>query len=124
MSSQDFVDGLTALGYEPRDLQLEPRVIAFCYTILVGSRAGESIDLALAVPGDFPLQSPSGPHVRPHLLPFNGTSDPHPVGGVHAARDGVPAEWQYWSRPYPEWATSDRSARAYMGHIHHLFEAL
>lgn len=124
MGAQDFVDGLKKLGFEPSELQAEPRVVAFGYRVLLGPRAGEEVDLAFAVPGDFPLQCPSGPHVRPHLLPFNSNGDSHPKGAVHPARDGVPAEWQYWSRPFPGWASSDHSVRTYMGHINHLFDTL
>lgn len=121
MAAEDFVQGLISLGYSVTGW--DGRVVVFRYPIPVGPRRGEGVDLAFAVPPDFPLQCPTGPHVRPALFPLNGGGE-HPSGAIHAARDGVPSEFQYWSRPFPGWAESDRSTRSYLSHIHHLFDTL
>jgi hypothetical protein len=122
MAAQEFIDQLRALGYDTR----EPThgLVEFNYIIPLGPRAGENIRLAFAVPQDFPLQPPSGPCVSPPLLPLHpDQSVGHPVGGVHAAPQ-LDAKWQYWSRPFPGWQGTDRTARAYMAHIRHLFATL
>lgn len=122
MAATDFVNQLRELGYEVAELP--PSLVHFPYTIPVGSRAGEVVDLAFSVPGDFPLQPPSGPCVSPQLLPLHpDQSIGHPVGGVHSAPH-LGAGWQYWSRPFPAWPQTDRTVRAYMAHIRHLFATL
>lgn len=122
MAAHDFVDQLRALGHDVRERAKD--LIELSYLIPVGPRTGERVHLAFAVPPDFPLQPPSGPCVSPHLLPLHpDQSVGHPIGGVHPAPhlgDG----WQYWSRPFPGWHQTDRTARAYMAHIRHLFATL
>jgi hypothetical protein len=122
MAIHDFIDQLRALGHDVR----EPAagVVEFPYKITVGPRTGEQVRLAFAIPPDFPLQPPSGPCISPHLLPLHPNQDVgHPVGGVHPAPN-IGESWQYWSRPFPAWPQTDRSVRAYMAHIRHLFATL
>ncbi|MBZ0317912.1 MAG: hypothetical protein K8L91_15935 [Anaerolineae bacterium] len=119
MSRQDFIDQLKTLGYNPED-QGNNR-ICFEYTIPVGKFIGQTIRLGFVVGDDFPANPPSGPHISPHLLPINTSSNVHPAGGVHDNRE-FGAGWQYWSRPFNEWAKFDRSVSTYMAHIRHLFE--
>lgn len=117
MAQQDFIDQLKALGY-----QLQARNdgrIAFDYMIPVGKFMDTKISLGLEAPGDFPLTPPPGIHVSPHLLPLNTTSNHHPEGGINTSPFGE--GWQYWSRPFPNWAGSDRTVRTYMAHVRHLF---
>ena len=116
MPRQDFIDQLRLEGYEPQELG-ENRV-AFPYRIPLGKFAGQEIRLGFAVNDDFPANPPSGPHVSPRLLPLNSTNV-HPAGGIHDSPFG--GEWEYWSRPFPGWNETDRSVRAYMAHIRHLF---
>ena len=119
MARQDFIDQLSALGYAVR-AHAEGQ-LAFAYTIPVGRFAERQIELGFQVGDDFPLNPPSGPHISPHLLPLHPAADlPHPQGGVHLSPLG--ADWQYWSRPYPNWHGTDRSVRSYLAHIRHLFE--
>ena len=89
-------------------------LVVFKYEVPVGGRIGESIRLAVAQVPDWPLSCPPGPHVSPRLG--------HPSGNVHASPLG--SDWEYWSRPFPGWATSPRTFRAYMGHVRALFAAV
>jgi hypothetical protein len=118
MARQDFIDQLQALGYAVKD-HGENR-IAFAYTVPVGKFANTEITLGFEVPADFPLTPPSGPHILPRLLPNNTSSSVHPAGGVH--NSGFGSDWHYWSRPFPDWQTTDRSVRIYLAHIRHLFD--
>lgn len=117
MSRQDFIDQLKALRYEPQELP-EGR-IAFDYTVPLGRFVGQQIRLGFSVGDDFPMNPPSGPHISPHLLPLKN-------GGVHPYGQVLPSpfgpEWQYWSRPFPGWAGTDRTVRTYLAHIRHLLE--
>jgi hypothetical protein len=126
MPRQDFIEQLKALGYAPEE-RGENR-IALRYTIPIGRFQGQEIWLGFAVPDDFPLSPPSGPHVSPRLLPLHPGGDlPHPQGGVHespfdTAQHGKPKteEWEYWSRPFQGWAKSGRTVKAYLAHIRNL----
>ena len=124
MGRAEFVQGLRALGLSVDDRADD--FVTFPWQIPLGPRAGERIRLGLQVPPDVEETPPSGPHVSPHLLPLTqGGAPTHPFGGVHTSPLG--ADWQYWSRPYPNppgWASTDRSARTYMRHITHLFDTL
>ena len=122
MAARDFIDQLRALGHDVRERATG--LVEIPYQIPVGPRAGELIQLAFAVPPDFPLQSPSGPCVSPPLLPLHpDQSVGHPIGGVHPAPH-LGDNWQYWSRPFPGWQQTDRTVRTYMAHIRHLFATL
>lgn len=118
MARQDFIHQLTALGYTVED-RGENR-LAFQYTIPVGKFATKEILLGFVVGDDFPMNPPSGPHLSPQLLPLNTNTNIHPAGGVHTSPFGP--EWEYWSRPFPDWHTTDRSVRTYLSHIRHLFD--
>lgn len=121
MARQDFIDQLRALGHEVE----EPggNKISFTYVIPVGKRANQEIKIGFEVSEDFPANPPSGPHVSPRILPLDKTKDPHPKGGVHESTN-FGNEWEYWSRPFPNWANTDRTARTYMAFIRYLFETL
>lgn len=118
MARTEFIDQLKALGYAVEE-RGENR-ISFAYTIPVGRFLGQEIQLGFVANDDWPINPPSGPHVSPRLLPLNNNSKEHPLGGVHDSPFG--SEWEYWSRPFPEWNKTDRSAKAYMAHIRKLFE--
>ena len=116
MARTQFVEQLRALGIEPEDRG--GGRLAFRFTIEVGRFAGREVWLGVAVGDDFPANPPGGPHVSPRLLPIQ-SGGTHPSGGVHDSPFGP--EWQYWSRPFPGWAQTDRSVRAYLAHVRHLF---
>ena len=84
------------------------------FQVPVGARIGEVVQLALAAPGDWPLSCPPGPHVSPRFG--------HPHGNVHDSPLG--ADWEYWSRPFPNWPATDRSFASYMAHVRTLFSQL
>lgn len=117
MARAYFLDQLRQLGYNPNDLG--DGKVCFPYTVPVGRFCGQEVQLGFRVGDDFPLNPPSGPHVSPRLLPLNQSSNRHPEGGVHASEFG--ADWEYWSRPFPGWAGTDRTVKTYMAHIRHLF---
>lgn len=126
MARVDFINQLVGMGYEVKERG--GNCVSFPYTIPVGRLTGQQIELGFMVNDDFPLNPPSGPHVSPCLLPFNTSSTVHPTGGVHQSAPnfgtGFGPGWQYWSRPHTGWQTTDRSAKAYMAHIRHLFDTL
>ena len=121
MAYEDFLTGLTALGYAPKELARGR--VTIDYTILSGRFAGKQITLGLRVNDDFPANPPGGPLVSPRLLPINPATVPHPDGGVHEANE-FGADWQYWSRPHAAWPTTDRTVRTYMLHIQSLFATI
>jgi hypothetical protein len=121
MAYQDFIVGLTQMGYTPRELG--PGRVAINYTIPAGRFAGKEIALAFKVGNDFPANPPGGPVVSPRLLPIHPKNDPHPDGGVHEAPE-FGAEWEYWSRPHNTWPKTDRSVKAYMLHVQSLFATI
>lgn len=120
MGRQEFIDQLKGMGHEV--VLHDAGKISFEYEIPVGKFAGVKIKLGFVVQNDFPVNPPaSGPHVSPKLLPINTTSKVHPGGGIHESPQ-FGGEWEYWSRPHNDWATTDRSAKAYMAFIRRLFE--
>jgi hypothetical protein len=118
MARQDFVTQLTDMGFYIEEHGNDR--LSFPYQVPAGKFQGQSIRLGFEVHEDFPLSPPSGPHVSPRLLPINTTSKEHPLGGVHESPFG--AEWEYWSRPHPNWSGTDHTVKAYMIHIRKLFE--
>jgi hypothetical protein len=126
MAGTDLIDGLQVLGYEVRRYDVNGQVfLSFPFVIRAGRFAGTTVSIGLQAGSDWPINPPSGPHVSPPLLPQqNGGSWPH--GGIHDGRLApfMDASWQYWSRPFPGWAQSPRSAAAYVEHLHHMFDAI
>ena len=113
MGPAEFARQLRDLGHEVEEPAGTKVILK--YTIPIGRRIGEQIRLGFDVPTDFPLTPPGGPRVSPPLG--------HPAGAVHAAPD-FGAAWEYWSRPFPNWAGTDRTVRSYMAHIRRLFQQL
>jgi hypothetical protein len=109
-----FVAALASAGLHVTEQIAEGRTFAvFAYAVEVGSRAGEEIEVALELPGDWPMSPPPGPHVRPRI--------DHPQGAVHASPLGP--DWAYWSRPANQWP-ADRTARGYLRHLRTLFSQI
>lgn len=109
-----FPDFLMEVRQTYPDAATSGDFVIFSYNIPIGARIGQSTKLALARAADWPLSCPPGPHVSPRLG--------HPDGAVHESPLGP--EWEYWSRPFPGWATSPRNFRTYMGHIRALMAKL
>jgi hypothetical protein len=122
----EFAREFEDLGYE---VQVVGNFVVFDYVIDIGPLDGMEIRLGLEGVGH-PHSPPTGPFVSPHLLPLRPDASPAPRGGVHDGRGrGFPLEheetWQYWSRPFVEWAQNGRSARAYLEvHLRRLFAQL
>lgn len=122
-----FVEGLRDLGYNPTALPGNPDHIVIDYEVPIGRYAGQKVRLGFVVPHDFPMTPPTGPYVSPHIHPIN-SDGPHPAGHVHQAH-AVPFEqsaggqWQYWSRPFLDWATSKKTVASYMSHIWRLWDS-
>lgn len=108
---ETFVSGLAGLGL---DVALQGDFAVFDWEVPVGARRGEHVRIALQLPADLPASPPPGPHVSPRLG--------HPDGAVHPSPLGP--EWEYWSRPFPNWPQSQRNAASYMAHVRHLFDQL
>lgn len=122
-----FMEGLRALGYDPAAVPGLKDHIAFDYTVECGRFAGTKVRLGLVVPVDFPMSPPTGPYITPEIHPIN-PNGAHPLGAVHKDQarpfdQATGARWQYWSRPFPNWATSKRSVAAYMSHIWQLWDS-
>ena len=108
MGPEDFCSQLANLGYE---VTRRGQYAIFKYEIPLGTLIGQTVQLGLVATNDFPLSPPPGPHVSPRLG--------HPDEATHNSDLG--SEWEYWSRPFPSWAATDRTVRAYMAHVRHLF---
>lgn len=112
-----FADGLRALGFVPEFPEGSTDLLTFEWNIENGPRAGETVDLGLRIPANFPVDAPHGPFYRPAILRGTG------VSGVHQRRFFGP-EWDLWSRPHPRWGQTDRSVAAYLRHLRTLNEQL
>ena len=125
--AQLFKAGLSALGYEPQSLPSSPDHITFSYVVETGKYRGTTVTLGLVVPSDFPMTPPSGRYVSPSIHPIN-TSGEHPRGAVHKEQArvfdaGTGLDWQYWSRPFPNWPASKRTVATYMSRIWKLWDS-
>ena len=118
MARKDFIDQLKALGHAVEQ-PAEDR-IAFAYVPRIGRFRGKELTLGFVVGNDFPANCPSGPHIKPELLPLKNGGE-HPDGGIQASQQ-FGEGWQYWSRPFPNWNGSGRTAKVYMEHIDRLFD--
>ena len=125
MARKDFIVQLEALGYKVESnnpANFPPGMLVFDYVIEVGSKAGQKIKIAFIVNEDFPLNPPSGPYISPKLLPINPQQNAsNPLAAVHNKPEIGP-EWEYLSRPYQTWNTTDKTVRTYMAYIRRLFE--
>lgn len=124
-NTDDFMAQLRQLGYEPEVRAND--FILFDYEVEVGKHVGEVVKLGLQVPTDWPASPPSGPYVSPRLLPISSgaTGRGRPWDAVHTVDgrgiDDPTGIWEYWSRPYLAWPTTDRSVKAYLRHLRTLF---
>lgn len=120
-----FLDGLRSLGFQPVSVPNSSDGVVFDYVVETGKHVGQTVRLGFIVPPNFPDAPPTGPHVSPHIHPLvaGGT---HPTGGIHeqhsAAFLTTGGRWQYWSRPFPNWAQEKKSVAVYMSHIWRLWD--
>jgi hypothetical protein len=120
MARQDFIDQLKEMKFVVEDKG--ENKLCFKYTVPIGRFIGQEIMLGFTVDDQFPASPPSGPHISPQLLPIN-TSGPHPNGSIHLspAPNQFGDGWEYWSRPFKNWPSTDRTVKTYMKHIANLF---
>lgn len=109
---------LSELGYNP---EITGNVfVVFEFIVPTGRFKGQKIEIALQAP-QFPLNPPSGPYIKPHLMTITGGGGVHPTGGIHDRKLPTP-DFQYWSRPFNGWAKSEKNAKEYMAFIRTLFD--
>lgn len=122
-----FVEGLRECGYSPETVPGDARLVTFGYKVPSGKFAGTQVKLGFIVPDDFPMTEPTGPHVSPRILPINAQSGPHPLCGIHETHSQPFAvtgeEWEYWSRPFPNWKDSKKTVATYLSHIWNLWDS-
>ena len=119
MAKADFLKQLQVLGYTVQELAIAPHTyFVFNYVVPVGRFVGQTVRLGFKAMDSFPMDAPPGPHFNPHLLKVTNQGGVHPTGGINSSPLGP--DWQYWSRPFQEWATSDKTAKTYLAHIKNL----
>lgn len=116
-----FLTELRSLGYDIETVDTMNRRVVFPYNVETGKHANTNVKIGLEVPADFPLVPPAGPHVTPRIHK-EGVSAPHPTGNINKSPN-FGSEWQYWSRPFPDWAKSKMTVAAYMAHIWNLWNS-
>ena len=110
---------------ELNDLNLESILypngfVGFKYTIPLGRFRNQQIEIALEV-SNFPDIPPSGPYIKPFLLPINAVQGDHPFCGIHI-RNQPTTEFQYWSRPVEGWDQTNKSMTVYLAFLRTLFD--
>ncbi len=118
MSQKEFIEGITGLGYTPQ-FSSENNRVYFEYKVPGGRFSGQVVQLGFEVPEQFPLTPPSGPHIAPRLHVINPSAPQHP-DRIHESPFG--SDWEYWSRPFPDWVVTNRTVKEYMRFIRHLWE--
>ena len=123
---ETFIHSMSDLGYIPRAIPGKPDHVVIDYEVQCGKFSGTKVLLGFVVPADFPVTTPSGPHVSPHIHSINAEGQ-HPAGRVFQTQampfqEAIGGQWQYWSRPHPNWLTSRKTVTAYMSHIWRLWE--
>jgi hypothetical protein len=117
-----FAAGLKELGYSPEDLGSNR--LGFPYTVPAGRFKDQVVSVGVEVPGDFNATCPTGPHVKPRVIPINTNGGPE----NRAADSPFGPEWQYFSRPFGErnegWNTTTKDVKTYLRHVQRIFEAL
>jgi hypothetical protein len=113
---QEFEGQLRLLGIEPKPLG--PNRLGFPFEVPAGRFAGRQIEIGFEVPAAFPREPPSGPHLRPRLLPLNPGAAAHPDRS-HQSPFGT--DWEYWSRPFSDWSRSRKTVSDYLAFVRHLF---
>lgn len=118
MGTEDIKSQLRELGYEPVDHG--DQFVGFRFTIPHGRFRGREVDIALQAP-QFPDIPPTGPYIKPFLLPIKPQQGPHPDHGVHDWKKPTP-EFQYWSRPCNGWDNTEKTMKTYLSFLRTLFD--
>jgi hypothetical protein len=117
MGNQELLNQLQSKGFKA--WMHTDNFVCFKFLVPHGKFKDQEIEIALMAP-QFPIIPPSGPHIKPHILPISGGGGTHPYGGIHA-RNQPTSEFQYWSRPFNGW-TSGMDINDYLAFIRTLFD--
>ena len=118
-----FTEGLEQLGYTVENL--EGNRVSIPFSVTAGRFSGHSIWVGIDVPPDFAVTCPTGPHIRPRLIPINAGGQ----GNDRAAESPFGAEWEYFSRPFGDsqqkaWQRTQRDVKTYLWHVRRILESL
>ena len=119
-----FADQLRHAGTDVVELP-DHHIKMPAYLVEVGKYEGLEVDIGIVVPADFPLTPPSGPHIH-KLIHQNRPDGTHPTGHIHSSNrhsKHFGSDWQYWSRPHPNWSSGAKNALRYMEHVRALWES-
>ena len=115
---------LAELGYQPvvlSDANGNPsEFVGFKFVIPLGRFRNTEVEIALNAP-QFPSIPPTGPYIKPHILPITGGGGEHPFGGIHQFNLPTP-EFQYWSRPCSNWSDAEKHVKSYLSFLRTLFD--
>lgn len=118
MGSEEILKQLSEQGYKP--VMYDNGFVGFEFEIPHGKFRNQKVQIALQAP-QFPDIPPSGPYIKPYLLPIKPEHGPHPYHGVHDRK--LPnAEFQYWSRPFHGWDESEKTIKVYLAFLRTLFD--
>lgn len=115
-----LVADLIALGYQNVESEKasdeSPFAVIRHYVVPLGSFKGNTIDLALPAPPNFPQGVGASIHVRaaPQLLP-----DGNVGGKYNVVPSALGADWRYWSHNFG-WS-GERSTRELMTQVNRIF---
>ena len=122
VGSELFAEQLRAEDYDVTELR--DGHVKIAYEVPVGKHAGLPVEIGFVVPTDFPLTPPSGPHIHKIIHP-NKSDGEHPTGHIHPSQPNhskhFGPDWQYWSRPFPNWASGAKNAVRYLEFIRRLW---
>jgi hypothetical protein len=118
-----FTEGLKELGYIPEDLGANR--VGFKYKIGAGRFKDSEVMIGIEVPPDFSITCPTGPHIKPRLIPINTNG----AANDRAAESPFGADWEYLSRPFADpqqagWGRTKRTVKSYLWHVKRVLETL
>jgi len=119
MGKQKFKKGLEELGYKISDI--DENRLSIKHKITDGRFKNQEIEVGFEVPADFELNPPTGPHIKPRLLPIRPDGPDHNTRAHESENFGT--EWEYLSRPIPNWPAK-RTVKSYLKYIIHLLNTL
>lgn len=112
MARADFITQLKELGYR---IDEKPNgMVILAYTVPLGKNKGKKLRLGFQVGNDFPMNCPPGPHFESKIV--EGWIEPRT--NIHNSPLGP--NWRYWSRPFPDWNRTPKTAKVYLAHIKNL----
>lgn len=112
MARTDFIAQARELGFNVEDHSSH---VEFLYESPVGSNIGKKVMIAFVVDDSFPMNCPTGPSFKEIDIGWV-----HSPNNVHPNYFGFGQGWFYWSRPFPEWNSTDHTVKAYMAHVRRL----